>query len=75
MVHAVPSAEQVPVPHTLFVHPDEQHSAGAAQGSPTFLHVGVAHLPLRHAPEQHEVPNSQIESGSKQDATHCPIWH
>ncbi len=70
---AVPSAPQA-APQTLFVHPPAQHSAGAVQGSPLFLQVGAVHRPSSHSPEQHDVPNSQMEPASRQEATHCPLW-
>ncbi len=72
--HIAPSGEHAVVQVPLAQEP-EQQSAGAWQTSPAFLHVAIAHWPWTHAPEQHDVPKSQIDPASRQDATHWPLWH
>lgn len=71
--HAVPSGPHA-VPQMAFVQAPAQHSLGAEHGSPLFLHVGAVHRSSTHSPEQHDVPNSQMDPASRQDATHCPLW-
>lgn len=73
-VHAIPSFRQALL-QMPFAHPPPQHSDGATQVSPSFLHVGVAQRPSAQAPEQHEVPKSQIDPAPRHEATHCPLWH
>jgi hypothetical protein len=67
--HAAPAAPH-PALQTFALHCPEQHSPGAAHGSLLFLQVGVVQRPSSHAPEQQDVPKSQIDPGSRQVATH-----
>ncbi len=71
--HAVPAAPHA-APQVPALQPPEQHSAGAAHGSPLFLHVGAVQRPSSHVPEQHDVPKSQMEPASRHVATHWPLW-
>jgi hypothetical protein len=72
--HIAPSGEHVLEQVPLAQEP-EQQSAGAWQTSPAALQLAIAHWPETQAPEQHDVPKSQIDPASRHEATHWPLWH